>query len=74
MICILLTNITKTYKKAVKSLPTNIKNEAKQIAKKFEIHDKLDIIAKRQCFFTYKDPSKISRTTLGQMQSIDCLI
>ena len=49
---ILLNNIRKTYKKVETSLPTKIYKKAKQIAKKFEIADKVDIIGKRQCLVT----------------------
>ena len=59
---ILHDNITKNYKKDTKNLPKTITNEAKKIAKKFKVHDKVDTMAKRQCFFTIKDHKSDFRT------------
>ena len=52
---ILTENVTKTYKKSSTTLPNKINMEAKRIAKKFSIDDKMEIMAQQQCFVTVKD-------------------
>ena len=59
---ILHENVTKTYKKANISFPKTITTEAKKIAKKFNIDDKIDVMAKQQCFFSIKDHKEDFRT------------
>ena len=52
---ILTENVTKTYKKSSTTLPNKINTEAKRVAKKFSIDDKMEIMAQQQCFVTVKD-------------------
>ena len=52
---ILHENVTKTYQKSDKNLPNRINVEAKKIAEKYKVDDKLDKICEQQCFFTIKD-------------------
>ena len=55
-------NMTKTYKNANPSLPKKINIEAKKIAKEFNLDEKLNIMAKQQCFVTIKDHKSNFRT------------
>ena len=58
-------NVTKTYKKTDMSLPKRINREAKKkekIAKTLDIADRLDIIAKQECFTTPKDHKEDYKT------------
>ena len=48
-------NITKTYKKAPVKLEQSINLEAKNVAKKLNIDDRVEYLAKRQAFITLKD-------------------
>ena len=48
-------NVTKTYKKADNSSYNNINNEAKSIAKKLGIDEKVECLAKPNAFITLKD-------------------
>ena len=48
-------NITKKYKKVDPSIPVSINKEAEIIAKKFGVDDRVDIMAKQECFITIKD-------------------
>ena len=52
---ILTNNITKTYKKANVNIERNINKEAKTISENFNVDDRMEIMAKRQAFFTLKD-------------------
>ena len=52
---ILHDNITKAYKKAQLLLPKKINMEAKNIARSFNVDNKMNITAKCQCFVTVKD-------------------
>ena len=52
----------KTYKNANPSLPEKINIEAKKIAKEFNLDEKLNIMAKQQCFVTIKDHKPDFRT------------
>ena len=55
-------NVTKTYKKAPDSLPEKINLEAKTIAGKFKIADRVDVMAEQEAFFTIKDHKEDFRT------------
>ena len=55
-------NVPKTYKKENPSLPKRINIEAKKIDKEFSRDDKLNIMAKQQCFVTIKDHKPDFRT------------
>ena len=55
-------NVTKTYKKSDVSLPKKINKEAKRIAKSFDVADRLNIMAKQECFVTIKDHKEDYRT------------
>ena len=59
---ILYENVTKTFKKTNPSLPKKINIEAKKIAKEFNLDEKLNIMAKQQCFVTIKDHKPDFRT------------
>ena len=59
---ILKDNVTKTYKKADKSKPNQINNEAKKLATKFNIHDRTNTMPEQQCFFSIKDHKEDFRT------------
>lgn len=48
-------NITKTYKKATQGTTNSIELEAKAIAKKLHLDDRINITAKREAFITLKD-------------------
>ena len=48
-------NITKTYKTANKNAYEVINTEAKKIANRLDIDDRMDILAKKQAFITLKD-------------------
>ena len=52
---LLLENITKMYKKANNNLPQKINSEAKTLAKNLGVEDRLNVMAKQQCFLTTKD-------------------
>ena len=52
---ILYKNMRKTYKKTNPSLPKKINKEAKKITKELNLDEKLNIMAKQQCFVTIKD-------------------
>ena len=54
--------VTKSYKKTNPPLPKKINIEAKKIANKFSLDDKLNIMAKQQCFVTIKDHKPDFRT------------
>ena len=54
--------MTKSYKKANPSLPKKVNIEVKKIAKEFNVDDKLNIMAKQQCFVTIKDHKPDFRT------------
>ena len=47
--------ITKTYKKVTKGTTNSIELEAKAIAKKLHLDDRINITAKREAFITLKD-------------------
>ena len=55
-------NVTKTYKKSDVSLPKKINKEAKRIAKNFDVADRLNIMAKQECFVTIKYHKEDYRT------------
>ena len=55
-------NVTKTYKKSDVSLPKKINKEAKRITKNFDVADRLNIMAKQECFVTIKDHKEDYRT------------
>ena len=59
---VLVENVTKTYKKSSKEFPKSINREAKKLAKDNGLEDKLDIMAKQQCFLTIKDHKEDFRT------------
>ena len=59
---ILYENVTKAHKKANPLLPKKINIEAKKIAKEFNLDEKLNIMAKQQCFVTIKDHKPDFRT------------
>ena len=48
-------NITTTYKKAPEKLENAINSEAKHIAQKLQISDRVELIAKNEAFITIKD-------------------
>ena len=66
---ILTENVTKTYKKSSKTLRNKVNMEAKKIAKKFSIDDKMEIMAQQQCFVTVKD----RKEDLNPIRNLDCL-
>ena len=55
-------NVTKKYKKANMSLPKRINREARKIAKTFDFADRVDTMAKQECFITLKDHKEDYRT------------
>ena len=55
-------NVTKTFKKSDVSLSKKINKEAKRIAKNFDVADRLNIMAKQECFVTIKDHKEDYRT------------
>ena len=48
-------NITKTYKKVSPNTATSIELEAKEIARKLDLDDRVNTTAKREAFITLKD-------------------
>jgi hypothetical protein len=48
-------NITKTYKKITPDTASSINNEAKDIATKLNLADRINITAEREAFITLKD-------------------
>ena len=56
-------NITKTYKKAPEKLEAAINSEAKQIATKLEMADRIERLAKNESFITVKDHKEDFRTS-----------
>ena len=48
-------NITKTYKKVTQDTTNSIEQEAKAIATKLHLDDRINITAKREAFITFKD-------------------
>ena len=48
-------NITKTYKKVTQVTTSSIEQEAKAIAKKLHLDDRINTTAKREAFITLKD-------------------
>ena len=52
---ILTENVTRSCKKSSTSLPNKINMEAKRIGKKFNINEKMEIMAQQPCFVTVKD-------------------
>ena len=52
---LLIQNITKTYRKAETKQYNDINQEAKDIAKNFEIADRVECLAKSNSFITLKD-------------------
>ena len=55
-------NVTKKYKKANMSLPKRINREARKIIKTFDAADRVDTMAKQECFITLKDHEEDDRT------------
>ena len=55
-------NVTEKYKKANMSLPKRINREARKIAKTFDVADRVDTMAKQECFLTLKDHKEDYRT------------
>ena len=53
-------NVLKTYKKADMSLPKRINREAKKL--QIDVADRLNMMAKQECFITLKDHKKDYRT------------
>ena len=52
---LLVNNISKTYKKSYSTLFNTINREAKNIAEKYNIAERVDCFAKSNAFFTLKD-------------------
>lgn len=52
---LLVNNVTKTYKIADNKLENNINSEAKKIANKLDLDDRIETMAKREAFITLKD-------------------
>ena len=52
-------NVLKTYKKADMSLPKKISKKNKKVVKTFDVADRLDIMAKQECFITLKSQRRI---------------
>ena len=52
----------KKYKKANVPLPKRINREARKIAKTFDVADRLDTMAKKECFITLKNHKQDYRT------------
>ena len=52
---LLTENITKTYKKSKADTLINVNKEAKHIATKLNIDNKVKRLAEKQCFTTLKD-------------------
>ena len=52
---LLTENITKTYRKDTQNEYNNINEEAKEIAKKLKIDNRVEILAKKNAFITLKD-------------------
>ena len=52
---LLVNNISKTYKKSYSTLFNTINREAKNIAEKYDIAERVDCFAKSNEFFTLKD-------------------
>ena len=48
-------NVTKVYEKSGDSVQRNINCEAKQIAKRLDLDDRMEIYAEREAFITLKD-------------------
>ena len=48
-------NVTKKCKKDYMSLPKRINREVSKIAKTFDVADRVDNMAKQECFITLKD-------------------
>ena len=55
-------NVTKKYKKPNMSLPKRINREARKIARTFDVADRVDTMAKEECFITLKDHKEDHRT------------
>ena len=51
----MMDNITKSYKKAGTSIENDINKDAKDIAKKLKISDRIEILPQQQAFITLKD-------------------
>ena len=56
-------NVTKKYKKPNMSLPKRINREARKIARTFDVADRVDTMAKEECFITLKDHKEDYRTS-----------
>ena len=55
-------NVRKKHKKANMSLPKRINREARKISKTFDVADRVDTMAKQECFITLKDHKEDYRT------------
>ena len=55
-------NVRKKHKKANMSLPKRINREARKIAKTFDVGDRVDTMAKQECFMTLKVHKEDYRT------------
>ena len=55
-------NVTKKYKKANMSLPQRTNRRARKIAKAFDVADRVDAMAKQECFLILKDHKEDYRT------------
>ena len=55
-------NVTKKYKKANMSLPQRTNRPARKIAKTFDVADRVDTMAKQECFLILKDDKEDYRT------------
>ena len=59
---ILHKNVTKKYQKANMSLPKRINREARKIGETFDVADRVDTMAKQECFITLKDHKEDYKT------------
>ena len=59
---ILHDNVTKEYKKATMAVPKRINTEAKNLAKKYDVHDRAHTMSTPQAFVTIKDHKEDFRT------------
>ena len=55
-------NVTKKYKKANMSLPQRTNRRARKITKNFDVADRVDTMAKKECFITLKVHKEDYRT------------
>ena len=55
-------NVTKKYKKTNMSLPQRTNRRARKITKNFDVADRVDTMAKKECFITLKDHKEDYRT------------